>query len=220
MKERKKSIFRRPAAAVVIAGIAAATLIGGKEALAAIPNVEIVTLLCAVYGFTLGPLALVSVLAFVTCEGVLYGFGSWLVSYFIYWPLVCGTFILLRHILKRPRVLIPTVAAVVLTVAFSVLTSLVDVGLLTGFYVDFWRRFAVYYSRGIVFYVIQTACNLIVFPVAFVPLCRLIERAANSLFADKKHAGIEKQPAIDSADVTPEATTDAETTPDAAHEKQ
>ena len=39
-----------PARRIALAGVYAALLIGGKEALAAIPNVEIVTLLCALGG--------------------------------------------------------------------------------------------------------------------------------------------------------------------------
>lgn len=177
MKKSENRIYR-PAKRIVIAGMATALLIGGKEALAAIPNVEIVTLLCAVYGFTLGPLSLVCILAFVTCEGVLYGFGSWIVSYYIYWPLVGATFMALKKLQGRPRIIFPTLAAVLLTAFFSVLTSLVDVGLLTGFYVNFWQRFAVYYARGLIFYIVQTVCNLALFPIAFAPLCRAAEKCA------------------------------------------
>ncbi len=182
MKKKLEKFLYRPAAKTVTAGIAAALLIGGKEALAAIPNVEIVTLLCAVYGFVIGPLSLVSVLAFVTCEGAIYGFGSWTVSYYIYWPLVTAVFILLRHILKRPRIILPTVAAVILTAFFSVLTSLVDIGLLSGFFTDFWKRFAVYYSRGIIFYVIQICCNLALFSVLFVPLSHALGKCLSQIF--------------------------------------
>lgn len=189
VKERKRKRFYRPAASACAAGVAAALLIGGKEALAAIPNVEIVTLLCAVYGFTLGPLSLVSVLAFVTCEGAIYGFGSWIASYYIYWPLVAATFMLLKRLLKRPRYIVPTVAAAALTLFFGVLTSLADVGLLSGFFHDFWRRFAVYYMRGITFYVTQLICNLVLFPAAFVPLCRALEKCSAALRADGGRSG-------------------------------
>ena len=169
---------RFPLKKLALAGVYAALLIGGKEALAALPNVEVVTLLCALGGFAFGSVAFVSVCAFVTVEGAIYGFGSWIVSYYVHWPLVCLTFMLLARVLRtdmRARmILIPTAAAFLLTSLFSVLTALADVGLLTGFFENFPVRFAIYYMRGVPFYIAQTATNLIVFPLLFPLLAKTL----------------------------------------------
>ena len=71
--------------------------------------------------------------------------------------------------------LIAAATAVILTVAFGVLSSLVDTGLLTGFFDDFWKRFAIIYTRGAAFYITQTACNLLLFLIVFKPLVNRIE---------------------------------------------
>ena len=164
------------ARSIAVTGLAAATLTAGKFVLSAVPNVEIVTLLCAVYGFVLGLPGILAVYVFVTCETLIYGFGTWVISYYIHWPSVAFAFFFLSKFI-RPSRLIPTALAVVMTIWFGVLTSLTDVGLFSGFWDDFGARFAIYYARGAVFYVIQTVCNAIVFPLLFKPLCELSGKA-------------------------------------------
>ena len=60
------------ARSIAITGLAAATLTAGKFVLSAVPNVEIVTLLSAVYGFVLGLPGILAVYVFVTCETLMY----------------------------------------------------------------------------------------------------------------------------------------------------
>ena len=136
--------------------------------LSAIPNVEIVTLLCAVYGFVLGAQGVLATCIFVACETLIYGLGPWVISYAIHWPAVALVFWLLSRFIKPSRV-IPTIVAVIMTTSFGVLTALVDVGLFSGFWDDFGQRFAIYYARGAVFYVTQIVCNALVFPLLFKP---------------------------------------------------
>ncbi len=173
----------RGAKFVARTALAAATLTAGKFVLSAIPNVEIVTLLCAVYGFVLGASGVLATLVFVSCESLLYGVGTWLISYFIHWPSVALVFWLLSRFCKPSRI-VPTLIATVMTVWFGVLTSLVDIGLFSGYWDDFGARFAIYYSRGAVFYIVQIVCNAILFPLLFKPLCltldRLLHRSAQN----------------------------------------
>lgn len=154
------------ARAIALVGITAATVECGKLALAALPNIEIVTLLVALYGYVFGWYGVASAVVFVSIEPLIYGFGTWLPAYFIYWPLVAVVFMLLAKMRVRNRWLL-TAAAVVLTVFFGILTSLIDVGLLSGNFDRFFYRFSVYYARGIVFYAIQIACNAVLFPLVF-----------------------------------------------------
>ena len=171
---------------VALIAIMTATIEAGKLALSAIPNVEVVSLLCAVYGYVFGLIGVVSIVLFVGIETLIWGVNTWVLSYLIYWPMVCMIYWLLR-ILKVHSRLIITAVIVVLTAFFGVLTSLVDVGLFSGFWEDFWQRFAIYYSRGIVFYVVQIACNAIVFPLLFLPLVKVLAKFRDK-FLDKANS--------------------------------
>lgn len=160
---------------VALIAIMTATIEAGKLALSAIPNVEVVSLLCAVYGYVFGLIGVVSIVLFVGIETLIWGVNTWVLSYLIYWPTVCMIYWLLRLLKVKSRLII-TAVIVVLTAFFGVLTSLVDVGLFSGFWDNFWQRFAIYYSRGIVFYVVQIACNAIVFPLLFLPLANVLTK--------------------------------------------
>lgn len=160
---------------VALIAIMTATIEAGKLALSAIPNVEVVSLLCAVYGYVFGLIGVVSIVLFVGIETLIWGVNTWVLSYLIYWPTVCMIYWLLRLLKVKSRLII-TAVIVVLTAFFGVLTSLVDVGLFSGFWDNFWQRFAIYYSRGIVFYVVQIACNAIVFPLLFLPLSNVLAK--------------------------------------------
>ncbi len=179
--ERDNRRRLRPVRYIALAGVYAALLTGGKEALAAIPNVEVVTLLCALGGYALGAVALASIAAFVTVEGAIYGFGSWIISYYVHRPLVCAAFMLIRiFVSPQRRVLlrvVPTAAALILTLGFSALTSVVDVGILGGAGMSFFERFAIYYARGIPFYVAQLVTNAVLFPLIFPILAKVLIKA-------------------------------------------
>ncbi len=170
MKNRKMS----PAMSVALVGIMAATVECGKLALASIPNVEVVTLLLALYGYVFGFLGVVAAVVFVCIEPLIYGFGLWTVTYFLYWPLVALVFMILRCLKVKNRFVL-TAVALVLTAWFGVLSSLIDVGLLSGYFDNFFGRFSIYYLRGIVFYVTQLACNAILFLFAFKFLAKKLE---------------------------------------------
>ncbi|MGN0789573.1 MAG: hypothetical protein ACI4MY_06500 [Christensenellales bacterium] len=160
---------------VALIAIMTATIEAGKLALSAIPNVEVVSLLCAVYGYVFGLIGVVSIVLFVGIETLIWGVNTWVLSYLIYWPMVCMIYWLLGRLKVNSRLII-TAVIVVLTAFFGVLTSLVDVGLFSGFWEDFWQRFAIYYSRGVVFYVVQIVCNAVVFPLLFLPLAKVLTK--------------------------------------------
>ena len=164
-----------PAYRIAVVGVAAATLECGKLALAAIPNVEVVTLLTALYGYVFGGYGMLASLVFVTIEPLIYGYNTWVISYYLYWPLVALVFWMLRRRGVRNR-LVLTGAAVLLTAYFGVLTSLVDVGLFFGRFDHFFYRFGLLYMRGIVFYGIQIACNATLFPLLFRPFADRLQK--------------------------------------------
>ena len=171
MKNRTKSAAR----AASLVGIMAATVECAKLMLASIPNVEAVTLLLAVYGYVFGSLGVIAAFVFVMIEPLIWGFGSWFISYIIYWPLVALVFALLGKT-KRHGIILPTALATLLTLFFGVLTSLADVGLFSGSYDNFFARFSIYYLRGVSFYVTQIITNAVVFPILFSPIVRLLKK--------------------------------------------
>jgi hypothetical protein len=144
----------------------AATVECGKLALSALPNIEVVTLLLALYSYVFGWMGIAAAVVFVAIEPLIYGFGSWVIGYFIYWPLLSLLFFALGRIRVKRRFVI-TAAAVLMTFIFGVLTSLVDVGLFSGSFDNFLYRLGIYYLRGIPFYLLQIVCNFVLFLTVF-----------------------------------------------------
>ena len=165
----------RPALSVALVGVMAATVECGKLALAALPNIEVITLLLALYGYVFGFLGVGSAIVFVCIEPLIYGFGLWTVTYFLYWPFVALLFMILRKINVQNRFVF-TAVALLMTAWFGVLSSLIDLGLLTGHFENFFSRFAIYYVRGIPFYVAQLSCNAVWFLFFFKFLSRELEK--------------------------------------------
>ncbi len=161
---------------VALVGIMAATVECGKLVLAAIPNVEVVTLLIALYGYVFGYLGALASVIFVCIEPLVWGFGSWMLSYFIYWPLVAIVFWLLGVTRVKNRFAL-TGIAVTLTAFFGVLTSAVDVGFFMGKFDGFLYRFSIMYMRGIPFYVTEIVCNAVLFLSIFPFLSRKLKHA-------------------------------------------
>ena len=187
-KENKSVVNKLPlnVQSVALVGLLTAMLSGAKMALAAIPNVEIVTLLCALFGFVFGWCGVLSSVIFCAIEAVLWGFGTWVISYFLYWPFLCLVFSLLGVRRHRPGRVFPTVLAVLLTVWFGVLTSLIEVGLLSGAFDRFFYRFGIYYARGIAFYVTQILTNAVLFPLVFPHLASMLSLLRDKTFRKRK----------------------------------
>ena len=171
---------RDKARKIAVIALMTATIEGGKLALSFIPNVEIVTLLCALYGYIFGWSGIISTYLFVVIESVIWGFNTWVVTYVIYWPMVAFIFMILGKYEIKNRAVI-TLCATLLTISFGVLSSLIDTGLLSGFFKDFGKRFSIIYIRGIVFYLVQTICNFALFLGAFRPL----EQKINDICTEK-----------------------------------
>lgn len=180
-----KSIHRDRAIKLALIAVMAATIEGGKLALAFLPNVEIVSLLCAVYGFVFGWSGMAATYIFVFIECFIWGVNTWVLTYVIYWPLLTFVFVLLGKFDVKNR-FVATLTAVTMTIFFGVLSSLVDTGLLTGFYERFWYRFSIIYVRGITFYLVQIFCNLFTFLILFRPIVDRIDNLCPERFKSVK----------------------------------
>ena len=183
MKQRTKF----SAALIAVSAMYAALLVGGKQALAALPNIEVVTLLIALCAYVWGPVVVFpAVNVFIAVDMAIWGVNTWIISYFIHWNTVALAFWLLsklpfKH--KAVEITVATFTAAVLTTLFGVVTSAVDtlVGYTgKGFFVDadnYLQRFAVMYVSGGSFYITQIVCNILLFATAFLPLVMLNRKA-------------------------------------------
>ena len=171
----KRSFSGGAAKRIAFVGIAAATIECAKLALAFLPNVEVVTLLTALYGYSFGWLGVLSAIVFVCIEPLIWGVNTWVVLYFIYWPLVACIFMILGKAKVKNRWII-TLTVVVLTVFFGLLSSFIDVGLFSGYFDNFFYRFSVYYLRGLPFYLAQIATNAVVFPLLFLFISQKLQK--------------------------------------------
>ena len=71
-------------------------MVASQVALAALPNIHIVALLIIITTLCFSWRALFSIAVFVLLEGLLYGFGIWLISYLYVWPLLVPVVIFFR----------------------------------------------------------------------------------------------------------------------------
>ncbi len=181
MKQRNFSFSVRT---IALVGVMAATLEAVKLALSALPNIELVSLLLALYGYVFGPVGALAAVVFVGAEILVWGMGTWIISYLIYWPLLTVLFWLIGK--KISNRFIITGIAVVMTFFFGILTSLVDIGLFSGYWSNFARRFTIYYLRGVWFYVTHIACNAVVFITLFKPLEKLFRKLKRQFGGDRK----------------------------------
>jgi hypothetical protein len=163
------------ARAIALVGIMAATLECGKLVLSFLPNIEVVTILCALYGYVFGIYGIVAAMVFVCIEPLIWGFGSWIVTYIIYWPLVALVFMLLRRKKIKNRLILTSVA-VGLTLFFGILSSIVDTAFFLGINENYLKNLCLYYVRGLIFYLVQLACNVALFPTLFPFLSRKLEQ--------------------------------------------
>ena len=158
-----------------------ATIEGVKLALTALPNVEAVTLLCAAYGYVFGPLGLLATSLFVVIETFIYPIHTWVIYYMIHWNAVCFVFWMLGKANVRNRFLL-TLVAVLQTAFFGVETTFINTLILSGSAGSFWTKFSAMYVRGIMFYVVQVTCNLILFPIVFIPFVKFLKKTKEKFF--------------------------------------
>lgn len=91
-KAGKFSAFR-----IARIAVCAALLFISQIALSFIPNCELVSCLTIIFTLAFGPEMFLAVTIFSLLEGMLYGFGLWVVSYLYVWPIL----VLLTLVFKR-----------------------------------------------------------------------------------------------------------------------
>ena len=75
---------------MAVVALCAALLIAQQVALAALPNIELVSLLVMLFTLRFRAKALYIIYVFVLAEGLIYGFGDWWFMYLYVWTVLAG----------------------------------------------------------------------------------------------------------------------------------
>ena len=102
---------RNTAVRVARVGVCGAILFVVQVALAFIPNCELVSCLTIVFTLVFGPETLLSVTVFSLMEGMMYGFGLWVISYLYVWPILVLLTLAFKKLFKEERLLWAVLAA-------------------------------------------------------------------------------------------------------------
>lgn len=159
---------------LILIGLLSALLVVVQVALAAIPNVELVSFLFLMYAITL-PLSMSLSIAvvFVTLQALVWGMGDWVIGYYWIWPF----WVVLIHLLKRVNKTNEFRWAILSSIwgfLFGILFA-INHGILYGL------NFSIaYWIKGISFDIIHAISNYIVIIVLFVPTQKLFERLVNT----------------------------------------
>lgn len=82
---------------ITLFGMLAALTFGAKVAMAALPNIEPVSLMILVFAAVFGWKCLFPVYVYVTAEILFYGLGTWNLNYLYIWTLLAVAAVLLRR---------------------------------------------------------------------------------------------------------------------------
>ncbi|AHI53266.1 hypothetical protein [Spiroplasma culicicola] len=152
---------------LTLIGIYAAMVFGLQVVLAFIPNVEFVTLMIAyatiIFRFKM---AFIITIIFCTLEGLMYGFGDWILLYFIIWPALN----FLVYALKKTKTL-NKFSFILLCTLFGLLFGFVDALIKIIFFDQY--AFWAYWIRGIIFDVVHGVSNCLIAYFFYDPLMKL-----------------------------------------------
>lgn len=153
---------------LVLISILSASVTAGKLALSFVPNVEVVTLLFMVYTVVLGVrrTLMISVI-FATTEIFLYGFSTWVMGYYVVWPILILFTGLLKGKLKSEY-------------AFAIISGVF--GISFGFFFAVFESFfygiaygIAYWVRGIPLDIVHGASNYVIAITLFNPLVKVFK---------------------------------------------
>lgn len=147
----------------------AAILYVAKVALEFLPNVELVSLLLILYTLVFGKDAFIIVIVFNLFQMIQWGVGTWLISYFYVWPLLCLLTILCKRIFKEEFVLWAIFSGI-FGLIFGALFSLVYL------VIEGPGSALAYWISGLTYDVVHAAANFILMLVCGKPLYRVLRQ--------------------------------------------
>ncbi len=154
-----------------------------KFALSFIPNIEVVTLLIAVFSTVWGVgYSLPAVVVFCLTEMAIYGIGNWLLLYFIYWPLLALVFhFSLKGKTSGKALVLATVFGVLFSFVFGVLSACTETLLVTSSVAkdNLATYFVSFYVKGLWFdllHCVSVGVSMIVLYLPLVKVGRTVRR--------------------------------------------
>jgi energy-coupling factor transport system substrate-specific component len=154
-----------------------AIIVGGKEIMSFLPNIEPVTLFLMAITLVYGAKALYPCVVFVLLEGLLYGFGWWFFFYLYVWPILVAVTLLVRK--WNTSWVIWTAIGALFGLLFGPLSAL------QSLIVGGWQMAFSYWISGIPFDVLHCVGNAVMCGLFLKPLTGLLTKLA---FPDRKGA--------------------------------
>ncbi|MGO1371563.1 MAG: hypothetical protein ACTHVE_06865 [Senegalia sp. (in: firmicutes)] len=154
---------------IVLIAILSATLTASKMALSFVPNVEIVTLLFIIYTIVFGfkKTMFVSII-FSTTEIFLWGFNTWLLGYYLIWPLIVIVTGLISKTTRNEYIY--AILAGVFGLSFGLFFSITEsIFYGVGYGITYW-------VRGLLFDIIHGFSNFVLVLILFKPIKNVIEK--------------------------------------------
>lgn len=138
-----------------------------KIALAALPNVNMNSLLIILTAVFFGWRVLYSVAVYIMLEGLVFGFGMWWFCYWYLWPILAIAAVLLR---KNDSALIWAVVAGAFGLCFGALCSI------PYLFIGGWAMALSYWVSGITFDLVHCAGNFVFTLTLYKPLYKVMEK--------------------------------------------
>lgn len=154
---------------VALIALISATATTGKLILSFLPNVEVVTLIFMVYTTSIGiKKTLPAAVIFSTTEVLIYGLSTWLMGYYIIWPLL----IIIVHYLNKS--LKSEYIYALIAGLFGLSYGLIFAAVESVFYGYMYGL--TYWIRGLPYDIVHGISNFVIVLVLFKPLTKLLQR--------------------------------------------
>ncbi|MDO4275152.1 MAG: hypothetical protein Q4D16_15900 [Eubacteriales bacterium] len=156
---------------VVTMGLLSTILLLGQIGIAALPNIEPVTLLVIIYTLVYGKKVFYIIYTFVFMEGLVYGFGIWWVSYLYIWSILALIVLLMK---KNESIVIWTVLAGAYGLCFGFLCAFpyfISGGPGAGL---------AYWIAGIPYDITHCIGNVVITAILFKPVYKVLKNLHNS----------------------------------------
>ncbi|HHT66498.1 MAG: hypothetical protein ACOX25_02825 [Caldicoprobacterales bacterium] len=159
---------------IVLIGLLSAATTAGKLALSFLPNIEVVTLFFIIFTTALGlKRSLLIAVVFVTTEILLYGFSTWVIGYYLIWPLLV---LIVSALGKKAR---SEYSYAILGALFGFFYGMLF-AITESFFYGPAYGFA-YWINGLTFDLVHGASNFVIILLLFKPLKRMMDAQAAKL---------------------------------------
>lgn len=177
MSSLSSPIDRPTVKEIVLLALMGAMMMGAKVAMAALPNIEPVSLFILCGTLVFGWKYMYSIVIYIMLEGFTYGFGIWWFNYLYIWPLLAVGVMLLRN--SRSYILL-TILSALFGLLFGALCAI------PFFFMGGWAAGISYWISGIPFDLFHFVGNGAMAALLLKPLHTLLSRLAGTTLWSEK----------------------------------